>query len=174
VTRICLRQLLAGYLELDPRALAFEEGLFGKPHLSYPAAASGIEFNLSHSGAFVLFAFSLGRRVGIDVESIRRVTRRDSIARRYFSDDEVAFLSGQPEEARDRAFFQIWTRKEAFIKAVGRGISLPLASFDVHTNPSTVLWEDVEFHVQDLMVDEGCAAALAVEGHARKVCRWVF
>lgn len=136
VARGVLRTLLGGYLETDPRRVGFRYGSHGKPVLDGGAAGEHeVRFNVSHSGEMALFAFSLGRELGVDVEEVRPMDDGLEIAERFFSEAEVAVFRSLPAEVRDDAFFNCWTRKEAFIKAVGEGLSFPLHVFDVSLVP---------------------------------------
>jgi 4'-phosphopantetheinyl transferase len=94
-----------------------------------------VEFNLSHSGILALYAFTSGRAVGVDVELIRKVPDADDLAERFFSPTETALLRALPPDRRSLAFLACWTRKEAFIKALGLGLSCPLDAFDVTIDP---------------------------------------
>jgi 4'-phosphopantetheinyl transferase len=132
-----LRQLLAAALGGDASSLAFVEGEHGKPALAGGTAESGLHFNLSHSGGLGLVGWSWDLHIGVDVEAWRPMRDEAALVRRYFSAVEVAAWERLPADERTEAFFNLWTRKEAYIKAVGRGLSLPLASFDVsHGNGS--------------------------------------
>jgi 4'-phosphopantetheinyl transferase len=126
-----LRQVLAATLQVDAGSLAFTEGEHGKPELAGSAAGSGLHFNLSHSGPLGLVGWSWHRDVGVDVEAWREMRDEAALVRRYFSPVEIAAWEALPPSERTEAFFNLWTRKEAYIKALGRGLSLPLASFDV-------------------------------------------
>ena len=126
-----LRDILSRYLYCEPKQLRFSTNAYGKPAL----LDHELEFNLSHSGNFVLAAITLERKVGIDVEQIRPEISSQSIARHYFSPAEVAELFALSTEQWEIGFFGCWTRKEAYIKAQGLGLSLPLVSFDVSLNP---------------------------------------
>jgi 4'-phosphopantetheinyl transferase len=124
-----LRVILGRYLSLAAARLRFEEGSHGKPELAEPA--TGIRFNLSHSEALAVIAIADGRDVGVDIEAIRPVPEMEEIAQRYFSHQEAIDLMQSAADAREQNFFRIWTRKEAFIKAIGDGLSFPLDSFAV-------------------------------------------
>jgi 4'-phosphopantetheinyl transferase len=173
-----LRGLLARHLGLEPGRLRFRYGATGKPFL---AGADGPRFNVSHSGGLALLAFAWGREVGVDVEQTRPVPEAETIARRYFSAREAAELARLPGSEREAAFFRCWTRKEAFIKATGEGLSRPLDAFDVTLAPGEparllrVAGEPeaaCRYWLEDLSPGRGYAAALAVEGGpARVVCR---
>jgi 4'-phosphopantetheinyl transferase len=128
----CLRDILGRYLHCEPPLLDFSTDSYGKPALR----AHNLEFNLSHSGDFVLVAVTQNRKVGVDVERIRQGISSHVIAQQYFSKSEVAELQALPMEHRVSAFFICWTRKEAYIKAQGLGLSLPLESFDVSLTPN--------------------------------------
>ncbi|HEU0079761.1 MAG TPA: 4'-phosphopantetheinyl transferase superfamily protein [Longimicrobiaceae bacterium] len=135
VARGVLRTLLGRYLDADPRGIAFRYESHGKPVLDGASAAHGIRFNVSHSGEMALYALARGRELGVDVEEVRRMDDGLDIAVRFFSEAEVAAFRSLPEEIRDDAFFNCWTRKEAYIKAVGEGLSFPLHVFDVSLAP---------------------------------------
>lgn len=122
-----LRELLGEVTGRDPRALSIVYGLNGKPEV----AESRVRFNLSHCEDFALLAVTWGRAVGVDVERLRPVADRELVAERFFSRPEVQALSRVPVVHRDVAFLRCWTRKEAYLKALGGGLSLDLAAFAV-------------------------------------------
>ena len=132
VARGLLRVILGGVLQIPPQDVRFDYGCKGKPGL---AAQSPIRFNLSHSGSVVVYAVTLGREIGIDVEQIRPVNDMESLARCSFSESENKALASLPESLRCEAFFNCWTRKEAYIKALGEGLSYSLQEFDVTLRP---------------------------------------
>lgn len=137
VGRWLLRTTLAAELGADAASLRLVEGEHGA--LSLPAPAT-LRFNLSHTKGLVAVAACDGHDVGVDVEDRLRRGRTTEIAHRFFSPSEVAALQALPEEARSDRFFAIWTLKEAYIKARGLGLALPLAtfSFDLDTDPAGV------------------------------------
>ena len=110
-------------------------GAHGKPELAGRFARSGLRFNVSHCDDVAVYAFSCGPEVGIDVEAIRALPDAEAIARRFFSRRENAAYLALDQRDRPLGFFQCWTRKEAFIKALGEGLSHPLDSFDVSLAP---------------------------------------
>lgn len=121
-----LRVILGGYLAEDPAAIAFTQGPRGKPYV----AGKGPFFNLSHSGKLALIGVS-ATELGVDLEKVRRLDSLTEIARKHFSAGEFAALDRLEGPARELAFYRCWTRKEAYIKALGEGLSMPLDSFDV-------------------------------------------
>ncbi len=132
VARGVLRRILARILAEQPEALRFGYGPYGKPHLVRRASADDQPaFNVSHSGDVAVVAVSRNADIGIDVERIRHMEDAFSIAERFFSPTEVALLAGLPPEDLDPAFLRCWTRKEAYVKAVGVGLQHPLTSFAV-------------------------------------------
>jgi 4'-phosphopantetheinyl transferase len=133
VGRGLLRRLLGSYLGTTAAEVSFVYGAHGKPLL----ADAGLWFNVSHSGAVALFAFSTAGEVGIDVELDAPEFARERIAERFFSPAEVTALRSLPPALQGRAFMACWTRKEAFIKARGDGMSLALDSFDVSLTPGS-------------------------------------
>src|SRR5712671_5474431 len=134
-TRALLRMILAGYLVMDPKDVNFSYSKEEKPSLASPHNGIEITFNVSHSGGIALLAFARRKEIGIDVEQVRGDFDVDAIARRFFSAREQEQLAALPNEERFEAFFRCWTRKEAYIKATGDGLSLPLHQFDVSVAP---------------------------------------
>src|SRR5271163_3956007 len=132
-----LRDLLGQYLRCAPRSIEFAYGPYGKPAITGAASRSGICFNLSHSHGLAVVAIGREQEVGIDVELIRPEFAAEGIARRYFSAKEIDELSGLPAQMRTEGFFLCWTRKEAYIKAKGDGLQIPLDSFDVSLSPGS-------------------------------------
>jgi 4'-phosphopantetheinyl transferase len=124
-----LRLLLAGYLEADPQTLRYVENEQGKPRLSGPDCR--VRFNMSHTRGLTVIAVCLDAELGVDVEAMRPIEDRDAIAALHFSPIESRSLQLQPAHDRDVAFLRCWTRKEAYIKARGEGLSLPLDRFAV-------------------------------------------
>ncbi len=126
-----LRAILGRYLGQTPESIRFQHNPQGKPSLE----SGPLRFNLAHSGTLVLFALTLDRELGVDIESIRPDFGGEAIARRFFAPGEVESLLGLPPADRTLAFFQGWTRKEAYIKAQGQGLSMPLDEFEVEIRP---------------------------------------
>jgi 4'-phosphopantetheinyl transferase len=180
--RAALRGILAGYLGSAPDQLGFSYARAGKPALAGGWASSGIQFNLSHSQAVGLLAVSRERSLGIDIEWMNPATSVMEICERFFSAGEISTLRGLPDDQKVAGFFQCWTRKEAFIKAVGEGLSIPLDSFDVSfgSEPAALKSVRAEFtdvarwKLYDLPIDPEYAAALAAEGNHHKLSylRW--
>jgi 4'-phosphopantetheinyl transferase len=134
-SRSILRQPLSLYVACEPESISLEYNPWGKPALAARFADSDIRFNLSHSHGVVAYAMARGREVGVDIEMLRPNFATGRIAERFFSRTEVESLRSLPREHQARAFFVCWTRKEAYIKALGRGLSIDLASFDVSLRP---------------------------------------
>lgn len=131
--RAILRLLLAGYLQADPAELVFAYGPQGKPA---PAGdKTGLRFNLSHSHGLALYAVTRAREVGVDLEQVRPLPDALPMARRFFSAGEYAALTALPAEQQPEAFFAGWTRKEAYLKALGAGLTTELSGFTVSLEP---------------------------------------
>jgi len=179
--RAILRTILAAYLESEPASLCFSYSKREKPSLGPPHNESGISFNISHSGGVALLAFSRRREIGVDVEQIRHDFDLKAIAQRFFSAHEQDQLAALPTGGAVENFFRCWTRKEAYIKATGDGLSLPLSQFDVSLNPSetnallatrpdgkeAALWS-----VREVPAGDGYVAALCVRGRDWKLNEW--
>ena len=135
--RAALRQILATYTSVHAADLAFRTSAHGKPHLlDRDGAASTIEFNVSDAGRYALVAVAMRRAIGVDIEAIRHIEDADDIVEHHFSAIERAAYRRLAPEQRPTAFFNAWTRKEAFIKAVGLGLHLSLDSFSVALDPA--------------------------------------
>jgi 4'-phosphopantetheinyl transferase len=179
--RALLRIILAGYLATDPKKISFSYSKREKPALSPAHGDADIRFNLSHSGGNALFAFTRQREIGVDVEQVRRESDLEAIARRFFSVNEQMQLTALAPEERIEAFFRCWTRKEAYIKAIGDGLALPLSQFDVSlaaskgsallaTRPDASevrLW-----HLREVPGGPDFIAALCVRGEDWKLNDW--
>jgi len=179
--RALLRTVLAGYLATDAASLNFSYSKKEKPSLGPPHAGSDVRFNISHSGGVALFAFTHRREIGVDVEQVRRDFELDAIARRFFSTHEQDQLAALPADEKPEAFFRCWTRKEAYIKATGDGLSLPLTQFDVslavgETNALLATRPDSSqaghWLLQEVPAGSGYIAALCVRGHDWKLKDW--
>jgi 4'-phosphopantetheinyl transferase len=134
--RGALRTLLGRYLGERPERVRFEYGPYGKPTLASEWSTHRLHFNLSHTDTIALFAFSVSAELGIDVERVRPLADIEDVAKRFFSKAEIAALSRVPARSRERAFFAFWTAKEAYIKGIGHGLSMPLDRFAVSLSPS--------------------------------------
>lgn len=151
-----LREVLSSYAGCPAADLRFARNRFGKPFLEATGGSRPPAFNLSHAGEVILLGVCGGGNLGIDVEQIRPVDDALSIAESQYGPLEYASVLAQPAGARDRAFFRCWTRKEAWVKALGAGLSIPLNSFDT-------LADAPALQVNDLPVPDGYVAAVAVE-----------
>jgi 4'-phosphopantetheinyl transferase len=175
-SRGTLRQLLGRYLECGPKEIAFEYGPYGKPNLRRDSIGPHLNFNVSHSHGLALMAFSLGRQLGVDVESIRPAIASEEIAERFFSSQEVAELHSLPPEIRAEGFFLCWTRKEAYVKAIGDGLQIPLKDFRVSLTPSQparLESEDSErWTLCSLHPGTGFVGALVAEGKDWELHCW--
>ena len=156
VARARLRELLAERLDAPPESIEFVYGREGKPALAERFARSGWRFNLSHCGELALYAFSLGRELGIDVEAIGPVDEADAIAERFFAPDERRAFRSLEKEERNTEFFRLWTRKEALAKGLGDGLAVPLEELDATAPPCG--WS-----IESFSPEPGFIGALAVQ-----------
>lgn len=168
-----LRQILGLYLGEKPQRLQFEYTAFGKPVFGTNSDYKDLHFNLSHSESFALCAITHSREIGIDIERVRNEISVAQIVRRFFSSGEIHSIETLHEEKQNQLFFQYWTRKEAFLKGMGQGLSFPMEQCDVSLMSgvtfSPVIFhheksENSDWHVKDLFPAEGYVAAIAVEG----------
>jgi 4'-phosphopantetheinyl transferase len=177
-SRSAMRQILGCYGGLAPEKLTFSYGPRGKPELSGKLEQSGIRFNLSHSNDVALLAVAQGLTLGVDIEFINSEFAVEEVAERFFSPSEVRRLQAVPPCEKPDAFFACWTRKEAYIKALGGGLSVPLDSFEVAFGsgiPTALLQvsddpgELMRWSLYDIDAVEGYRAALAVEGKGHQL-----
>lgn len=173
-----LREILGRYLELSAADIQFTYGVHDKPGLEQEHPGSPLRFNLSHSHGIVVYAFARGRELGIDIEQIRPSFAGEEIAERYFSAHELAELRALPPESRAKGFFLCWTRKEAYVKAHGGGLQIPLDSFDVSLTPGhpETLWstDSSRWTLRSFEPAPGYAAAIVGEGSnwRRRFLEW--
>jgi len=130
-----LRFLLGGYTGTAPAAIRFEYGPQGRPCIAGALGTARVEFNLSHSGGWALLGVTRGRAIGVDLEAARHIPELEDIARRHFAPAEMDSLLRLPPPRRTEGFFACWTRKEAYVKAIGGGLSVPLDRFEVSVDP---------------------------------------
>jgi 4'-phosphopantetheinyl transferase len=171
-----LRSVLAWHIGHNPAEIVFTRTTHGKPH----APAIGLHFNLSHSHD--AFACAVAQqRVGVDIEQLRPMPDAMALARRFFSPAEVEDLDRLESDRLPLCFFSCWTRKEAYVKAIGEGLAARLKGFTVSTEPGRAALlrleagadEAARWHLADLAVEVGYVGAVAVEGvPAQLIERW--
>ncbi len=178
VARGMLRTILSQYCNDEPDEHQFKYNRYGKPYL---IENDWLYFNVSHSGDKVLYGVAREREIGVDIENIKPRENAQQIVERYFSDDEKSQFSNLPDYMKKRAFFNCWTRKEAYIKAQGKGMSLPLDEFSVSFipgEPTCLLETQHDFQEKDrwtlkeVIVEGDYVAAAAVEGHNLHFKNW--
>jgi 4'-phosphopantetheinyl transferase len=134
VGRGVLRLILSRYLKISPVEMQFGYGAQGKPFLA-GQPDNGLQFNLSHSHELAVYAFTCRREIGIDLEYLRPLPDLEAIAGRFFAPQEIETLLKLPASRQVEGFFNCWTRKEAYIKAIGQGLTMPLDQFNVSLAP---------------------------------------
>ncbi|MFN8492894.1 MAG: 4'-phosphopantetheinyl transferase superfamily protein [Caldilineaceae bacterium] len=171
--RAVLRILLGRYLQVAPQAVSFTYNAYGKPALGTADTQPQLHFNVSHSGALALYAFTYNRPVGVDVEQMRANVDFLGLSKQVFSAQEQQLFRMLPPAQIMDAFYNGWTRKEAFIKAKGMGLSLPLEQFDVTMTPGeparlcATAFDPADVNrwsMTELAPGEGYKGALVVEG----------
>lgn len=179
IARAAMRQILGHYGNVAPKNLIFSYGPRGKPELS--PEVNLIKFNLSHSQEFALLAVAQGLCLGIDIEFVNQTIAVEEIAERFFSPNEVRALSAFAGRQKVEAFYSCWTRKEAYIKALGEGLSVPLDSFDVAFDASapaallrvrTSPGEVSRWSMYDIVMPPTYKAAVVVEGKTHRLRHW--
>ncbi|MEG5211807.1 4'-phosphopantetheinyl transferase superfamily protein [Microcoleus sp. ARI1-A1] len=181
VSRGALRAILSRYLHLNPSLLRFDYNPYGKPSLIVAQAGDTLRFNLSHSHELGLIAITKNREIGVDIERINPNFPCQEIAENFFSPLENTVLRSLPKHLQAKAFFTCWTRKEAYIKAVGKGLSLPLNQFDVSLapgEPAALLnveenpEEASRWSLIELIPGSDMVGAVAVAGDCSKLHCW--
>jgi 4'-phosphopantetheinyl transferase len=178
--RSALRSILGRYLQISPGSIAFRYGDKGKPGLGREQNRLDLRFNVSHSGSIGILAVAIGREIGVDVETRQEIIDYMAIAQRFFSRREYQDLGKVPEELRQRAFLRCWARKEAFVKALGAGLSCSLQSFSVSASPrishDALLHATCPgtYHVSDVALPDECFSAVALEGGHLPRCCWTY
>jgi 4'-phosphopantetheinyl transferase len=177
VSRGLLRVILGRYLDMEPGQLHFSYGPRGKPTLiETPTDGKGkLCFNLAHSNGLALIGVTREREIGVDFEYIRPIANAEQIVQSFFSPREIAMLQSVPRDQKLTAFFNCWTRKEAYVKATGDGLAQPLNQFSVSLAPcepakllavAADAREVSRWCIQSLTPAPGYVAAVVVEGHA--------
>jgi 4'-phosphopantetheinyl transferase len=171
-----LRELLGQYLHRGAAELEFDYGAQGKPALRTESPQKSVQFNISHSHGVALLAFALGRQVGVDVELVRPDFAGEKIAERFFSPQEVAELRNLPPTLQEEGFFLCWTRKEAYIKARGEGLQIPLQSFHVSLTPGKPALlqaaDSPRWSLRSLRPDPRYVGAVVGEGEGWQLHGW--
>jgi 4'-phosphopantetheinyl transferase len=176
-----LRTILGYYMAVKPGEVQFCYGCRGKPRLQDGVGKTGIQFNVSHSEGLALYAFCQDHEVGIDIERIREIPEVKHIVQQFFSVRERIAFGALPNRKKRGAFFNCWTRKEAFIKAIGEGLYQPLDTFDVSLTPgepARLLRIDgnsemaSRWFIKDLKPAGGFVAALAGEEKGPEIRCW--
>ena len=169
-----LRLILAFYLNTEPEQLQFSYGAYGKPYVPQGSCEMAVQFSLCHSHEVALYAFALGRNVGVDVEHVRHFPDIEQMSTRYHTEKENAVFKPLPTSQKVRAFFQSWTRKEAYLKGIGTGLAQPPERIDASMapgeSPPTINTQEdaVEtsgWSMASFTPDPDYVAALAIEGH---------
>ena len=168
--RGCLRVILAKYLHCQASEIIFAYGKQGKPALAGSEAETGVRFNVSHSEGRALVAIGQDADVGVDIEhQSRQIGQMTRLAGRFFAEGEYTMLLNTPESDRREAFFNCWTRKEAFVKALGAGLAHSLKDFEVSLDrPAKLLSAKGvavdQWTLAHLDVGDGYIGAVAVGG----------
>jgi len=176
-----LRAMLSPYVGVEPKELRFIHGKRGKPMLDDVFANGSIQFNMSHSEGLALYGFTRDHEIGVDIEFVRDIPEMDKIAEQFFSIKENDVFRSLPDSKKKEAFFNCWTRKEAFVKAIGDGLYQGLDKFDVALIPGEParllrIGGDSKIAsrwlIQDLKPAPGFTAAFAAEGHHWRLHFW--
>lgn len=169
-----LRSILSLYLDMSPAAIHFHFTTHKKPYLAHPNGIP-LNFNLSHSVDLAVCAITLENEIGIDIEKMETESK-DDLAKRFFSQTEYNLITNAPLATRTSIFYQIWARKEAILKATGKGLSTPLNQFSVSIEPALthIELENKVWSLLPLSIHQDYQAALAVGGKINKISYFDF
>ena len=177
-----LRQLLGSYLEVSPNSLTFEYGDRGKPLLANSGRDSSLNFNLSHSQEYAIYGFTYHQTIGVDLEYVKEMPDSLSIAQRFFAKNEYQLIRNTEREQQNQVFFQLWTAKEAYLKAVGTGLAGSLTSINISLDqaefPSLSIKGDrilgTEWSLYSCIPQHNYIAAIALRAIIpfEKICFW--
>jgi 4'-phosphopantetheinyl transferase len=183
VGRGLLRELVGQYTGCLPSNVRLVYGPHGKPSLAPDSGDSSLRFSLAHSEGLVVFALARDVEIGVDVEAVRPLKDLELVAEQFFSPRECESLRSLRPDQRVDGFFNCWSRKEAYIKALGLGLSLPLDTFDVELRPGLparllavegLAGSATSWSLRALHAPPGFAAAVAMPGQVRRICqRWL-
>src|SRR5205085_5860410 len=183
VGRGLLRSILGEYSGVPPERVEFAYGIHGKPALSHGPEGGNLQFNLAHSENVGLLAVTAGSRIGVDVERIRKIEDLDGLVARFFSPRESRLFENLPLQQKPEAFFNLWTRKEAWLKATGEGIGDHLNRVEVSflpAEPARLLslpagfGPEATWSLHDLDPASGFAGALAIEAKQPRISCWCW
>jgi len=178
-----MREVLARYLGTSSQSLAFTYAAHGKPSLASSWRDTGLDFNLAHSHCAAVLAVTQGEPIGVDIEQIRPMPNAGALMERFFAAEEIDAWKRLNEKLRLEAFFRGWTRKEAYLKAVGSGLSFPLDRFCITIDPSQTprvlsidgdVKEAARWWLTSFDPAETFVAALAMRGTPRTLRLWNF
>ncbi|HAA58637.1 MAG TPA: 4-phosphopantetheinyl transferase [Myxococcales bacterium] len=176
LTRALIRRTLSSYMDLSPKDWRFDQNEYGRPEIAESLGLPPLRFNVSHTDGYIVCALTKELDIGVDVEGTLRVKEPMSIADRFFSPHEIQCLHDLPEEQRRHRFFQYWTLGEAYIKAKGMGLALPLAQFTFHlsTPPITISFgpeiddNPSDWQFEQLAISDAHLLAIALKRGGRK------
>jgi 4'-phosphopantetheinyl transferase len=169
IARGALRIILSKYLNIPEKDIHISNTKFGRPYVDEKHEITWLNFNLSHSNMLAIYAVTRSRDIGIDIEYVRQMEDANGIVQRFFSEEEISLFNSMPEDGKTWAFFKLWTRKEAYIKALGLGLQMPLNEF---TAVSTLEEEQFllensnakkNYLIKSLSLNPDYAGALAIE-----------
>lgn len=166
VKHCLLRIILGRYLLCHPSEIRFKNNHYQKPAIAYPSTS--IQFNISISSNRFVAAFSQHNAIGVDIEQIRQIENIKRLTKDYFTPNEADWVYSHLDSMLETAFFSIWTKKEAIVKATGQGLNIQLNTFDVLSkNPITLIGDD--WHLIPLNIFDDCATALAINNPNTKL-----
>lgn len=159
--KVLTRLLLSRYLDLENTKIEICHGKYGKPYLKQIEKESAIQFNVSHSGSVVVLAFVNFNNIGIDVEQIDPFFEYEDIVRSFFSKEEIEYVQ---RKKSSEAFYQLWTAKEAYLKAIGKGLIEEMPSFLISNNCMVKEGEvQKDCYIEPITIDKGYTACIALQ-----------
>ncbi|EAZ94199.1 4'-phosphopantetheinyl transferase family protein [Crocosphaera chwakensis] len=179
IARSSLKQILSYYLLISPQEIEFEYNDYGKPKLLDKINKLGLQFNVSHSEDIAIYGITCHSLIGVDIEYIRPMPEAENLAKRFFSKQEYEYISLLSSAEKEREFFKLWTVKEAYLKAIGKGISGGLEKVEISPNEpikflnlpgfNREIWQIFSFIPEDHYL-----AAIVFKGEYYRIDYWQF
>jgi len=180
ITRAILRLMFSQLLKIKPSEIKLKKNDYGKPYLD-GSHNSNIFFNVSHSKNYAIIGINLDSEIGVDIEFVNEKFITDEIAKNYFSKYEIDKYFSLSEHKKVKSFFNLWTRKEAYIKAKGMGLSIPLNSFDISLDETSPIIIKIgnkinisDWHINNLSINNDYCASLIYSGQPKKIIQSVI
>lgn len=177
IARSSLKRILSLYLAINPQEIEFHYNDYGKPHLLEKINRINLQFNISHSENIAIYGINCRNLIGVDVEYIRPISDAENLAKRFFSQKEYEYIGKLPSEEKNREFFKFWTAKEAYLKAIGKGISGGLEKVEISTEDPVKFitlpdCHNINYNLSYLTPHQNYLGAIAIQDNHKIAHYW--